>query len=95
MKIARKIISEINPDNAKVCNSKIKRQLSFKFNFLRFFEIVCGCDSNGSTTLQCNANGKCNCQVGYSGDKCNQCAADYFGYPTCKGIINLSFNLAI
>ena len=73
----------------------ILKSTLIQIQFSAFFEIVCGCDSNGSTTLQCNANGKCNCQVGYSGDKCNQCAADYFGYPTCKGIINLSFNLVI
>ena len=31
----------------------------------------CACDLTGSESLQCQANGQCQCKDGYSGQKCN------------------------
>lgn len=38
------------------------------------------CNGNGT----CSATGACVCNPGFAGAACNQCAANYFGYPDCK-----------
>ncbi|XP_065313132.1 laminin subunit gamma-1-like isoform X2 [Gordionus sp. m RMFG-2023] len=40
----------------------------------------CGCDPIGSLGMQCNSLGKCPCKTGVAGDKCNVCAANFFGF---------------
>ena len=45
----------------------------------------CGCDVTGAVDKNCDAEGKCMCKEGYTGDKCNQCAAGNFGFPNCHG----------
>ena len=42
---------------------------------------VCRCDSMGSTSKQCNANGTCNCKPYFMGSKCNECE---YGYQNCS-----------
>ena len=47
----------------------------------------CLCDTVGSIDLSCNANGICSCNVGYDGDKCDQCATGYYlSNGICQGI---------
>ena len=31
----------------------------------------CKCNPDGSTTLECNENGDCDCKSGYAGQKCD------------------------
>ena len=58
----------------------------------------CKCNPDGSTTLECGAMGECTCKNGFSGNKCDTCAAGfdndnkcescakgYYNYPNCKG----------
>ena len=35
----------------------------------------------GSTDLQCSIEGKCQCKPGVTGDKCDQCEANYWNFP--------------
>jgi len=37
------------------------------------------CNNHGA----CDVNGDCVCDPGFAGASCNQCAADYYNYPTC------------
>ena len=41
----------------------------------------CDCDPAGSTELQCSVDGKCRCKPGVTGDKCDQCEANYWSFP--------------
>merc|ERR1719422_643915 len=41
----------------------------------------CDCDPTGSTDLQCSIDGKCQCKAGVTGDKCDQCEANYWNFP--------------
>ena len=55
-----------------------------------FLYIDCDCDENGSKDNICNkTTGICSCEDRYSGDKCNLCIDEYFGYPHCTGKINV------
>ncbi|KAI8431208.1 hypothetical protein MSG28_001246 [Choristoneura fumiferana] len=46
----------------------------------------CNCDPTGSRSLQCNAEGKCQCKPGVTGDKCDSCAANHYEFTSlgCK-----------
>ncbi|VEN35194.1 unnamed protein product, partial [Callosobruchus maculatus] len=48
--------------------------------------IPCQCDPVGSRTLQCNAEGKCQCKPGVTGEKCDRCEANHYDFSThgCK-----------
>ena len=41
----------------------------------------CDCDPQGSTSLQCSVDGKCQCKPGVTGDKCDMCEANYWNFP--------------
>ena len=36
-----------------------------------FFQTDCECDPNGSTSLQCQSDGKCDCKTGFFGKRCS------------------------
>lgn len=40
----------------------------------------------GSRSLQCNREGKCQCKPGVTGEKCHECALNYFQFSNqgCK-----------
>ena len=38
--------------------------------FHKHFDTDCGCDLNGSASLQCQNDGTCSCKAGFSGPKC-------------------------
>lgn len=46
----------------------------------------CNCNKEGSRSLQCNREGRCQCKPGVTGDKCDRCEANYydFGAQGCK-----------
>ena len=54
--------------------------------FWTFFS-ECDCNTEGTEDgdISCDKNGKCNCKCNIYGDKCNECNAEYFGFPTCHG----------
>ena len=52
------------------------------------FVLDCKCDLNGSTTLQCDVHGDCNCREGFTGSKCDACEPNYFNYPSCQGMLS-------
>ncbi|XP_068615316.1 laminin subunit gamma-3-like, partial [Brachionichthys hirsutus] len=37
----------------------------------------CNCNTNGSVSLQCDGEGRCACQVGVTGEKCDTCQAGF------------------
>ncbi|XP_029692909.1 laminin subunit gamma-3 isoform X1 [Takifugu rubripes] len=39
--------------------------------------LPCICNINGSVSLQCDAEGKCACRTGVTGEKCDKCAAGF------------------
>ena len=48
---------------------------------------ACNCKSEGSSSPICNKEtGKCTCKDGFTGDKCDQCAAGHFGSHNCTMI---------
>ncbi|XP_060809520.1 laminin subunit gamma-1 [Amyelois transitella] len=48
--------------------------------------LPCNCDTVGSRSLQCNAEGRCPCKPGVTGDKCDVCAANHYDFTAqgCK-----------
>ena len=53
---------------------QVNTQLSVLLNI--FYSIF-----TGSTDLQCSIDGKCQCKAGVTGDKCDQCEANYWNFP--------------
>ena len=52
----------------------------------------CQCNENGSTSLNCDKAGKCDCKTNIGGDKCEKCNDGFFRYPSCQGTYSrLSF----
>ena len=45
----------------------------------------CNCHPLGSKSQQCDENGKCNCKCNVIGDKCDDCSAEFWNFPTCEG----------
>ena len=57
-----------------------------------FSNSECDCNPDGSVDQNCDdTTGKCTCKEHIVGDKCDQCAAGFFGYPTCQGSKNIKF----
>ncbi|XP_028035475.1 laminin subunit gamma-1 [Bombyx mandarina] len=48
--------------------------------------LPCNCNPTGSRSLQCNAEGKCQCKPGVTGDKCDACAPNHYEFTNqgCK-----------
>lgn len=48
--------------------------------------IACECHTVGSRNLQCNAEGKCQCKSGVTGDKCDRCDVNFYDFSSngCK-----------
>ena len=40
----------------------------------------CSCNPTGSRSLQCNAEGKCQCKKGVGGDKCDRCEENHYNF---------------
>ncbi|XP_050361187.1 laminin subunit gamma-1 [Nymphalis io] len=60
-----------------------------KENFFQGTEDICmpcNCNPTGSRSLQCNAEGKCQCKPGVTGDKCDVCAPNHYEFTNqgCK-----------
>ena len=55
----------------------------WKILFLIFIE--CNCDQNGQLDGNCDDDtGKCYCNPGFDGDKCETCAKGFSGFPNCQ-----------
>ncbi|CAH1179506.1 unnamed protein product [Phaedon cochleariae] len=50
------------------------------------FCVPCDCDPVGSRSLQCNAEGKCQCKPGVTGDTCDRCDENFYDFSAtgCK-----------
>ena len=58
------------------------RVFSFQFFIL---PSECECNPDGSMDQNCDdTTGKCTCKEHIVGDKCDQCASGFFGYPQCQ-----------
>ena len=57
--------------------------------------VGCGCETQGTVgnTDTCDPNGQCTCKAHVEGDKCDECSAGYFSFPTCTGRLK-HFNFA-
>ena len=48
--------------------------------------IDCMCNAHGSVGKACDADGKCTCQHGFTGDKCDQCLPEHYMFNNdCAG----------
>ena len=68
---------------------------SLFYQFLFFIE--CNCDQDGSKIGKCDNVGKCacnrgfdgvkcdTCAKGFAGEKCKRCNDGFYGYPNCQG----------
>lgn len=46
---------------------------------------ACDCNPSGTTGRVCGPTGnQCPCKPNFSGNKCDRCAAGYYGYPQCQ-----------
>ena len=52
--------------------------MSFKFQLFVYFFFLH--TYSGSTITQCGPDGKCICKAGVTGDKCDQCDANYWNF---------------
>ena len=51
-----------------------------------FFKILaCNCNTQGSTSINCNANGICSCKPNIINAKCDGCQHGFFNFPICEG----------
>ena len=50
-----------------------------------FLSLISILSVSGSTNLQCSIDGKCRCKPGVTGDKCDQCDANYWNFPDEAG----------
>ena len=46
--------------------------------------LACECNSSGSTSSNCDANGICDCKADVIGDKCTTCKPGYSEFPSCS-----------
>ena len=51
---------------------------NFKFS-------ACGCNAQGSSSIECDSNGFCTCKSNIVGTKCTDCASGYYGFHNCTG----------
>ena len=67
---------------AKVTLLIVKFCMSYQSGFII---TECNCNSDGSTSLQCNRDGVCECKSGFKGQKCNDCKDNRYGQD-CQGL---------
>ena len=61
----------------------------FFYEFLHLFLLACECNEEGSVGIECDeASGKCTCKENVIGDKCTQCATEFWGFSDCQGMKN-------
>ena len=49
--------------------------------------LACECNVDGSVDTKCSTpEGKCTCNDGVGGDKCDVCKTEHFGFPTCESM---------
>ena len=55
---------------------------------------ACECDPDGSVDGNCDdLNGICTCKEGFTGEKCDECALEHFGFPNCQGMLSIRYKL--
>ena len=75
---------------------------------LHFSISECVCNSNGSTSLDCDEDyGNCSCKEGFGGikchecmpnvigDKCDTCQPGFWGYPSCQEGLSIIRSLSL
>ena len=45
--------------------------------------VGCECDAVGSTSYQCEHDGRCSCKANVGGDKCIECLEGFYNFPNC------------
>ena len=49
--------------------------------------LACECNVDGSEDTKCSTpGGKCTCNNGVGGEKCDVCKTEHFGFPTCESM---------
>lgn len=96
LRFDRSLLSIVPEYGSRNCVRTCTVGAVFKYKFLtcciRYYMEVrgrerncmpCACDTTGSTSTSCSADGKCNCLVNFGGKQCNQCSPGFYKYPEC------------
>ena len=52
---------------------------------MQFYFSACGCNKDGRRSETCDdKSGKCNCKPNIVGDKCNEAAKSFYGFPNVQ-----------
>ena len=53
--------------------------------YLQFYFSACGCNKDGRTSETCDdKSGKCNCKDNIVGNKCDEAAKSFYGFPNVQ-----------
>ena len=53
--------------------------------FPSFLISACNCNTQGSNSNNCDANGVCSCKTNIINAKCDTCQSGFFNFPVCEG----------
>ena len=77
--------------NQNTLNFLIVKVTLYRIHTLKIIHIIisnfvaCGCNAEGSSSIECDKYGLCSCKSNVVGTKCTDCASGYYGFHNCTG----------
>ena len=72
-------VKNANQITSVIRHAKVCIKIGFRKVNLIFHSSECNCNPDGSTALQCDANGDCACKDGFDGKTCDACKERFTG----------------